>query len=539
MDPRSAWGEGDGAGEPGTAPTPPTSLDDSVPVMNAGASGGDRPNTAPHSRPNSGDSTTRPGTAPDKEQRLFTPPPLATGTLTESGEVETFSTPAAPPGGWAGRIEGANEGDAVPVSIPEPQTPAPAVPPRDGGAEGLLSAQRPPAPSASVPTAEGEDPATAVVAPPQTEEDVRIETQELADLLLATDADCETVAMDDELLPVVVARPTITARGLEDRKQAALARRKEREREPEPEPAVDLVGVGGGEGDRPRRPPSRVKEKKRRGSMKVKRRTRGVSPPRVEDDDEASGSEGTALLGSRGEHGRRKSAERGRHSSSRRSARGSAASVSSGYGTPAGQAHGREAGDEDSGTDPEAVNVFATPLAILNGTKGGRRKRSSRASNTSGRRRGTAGSSAVVVGGAEEMMELQSALRRALKSQRDSEVRLQLELQKKVQLEGSASRLLHENEMLKTQVEDIRGRLLEAKLQNVRLKNELQSRQEALQGSLAAKCKRLNKCCGTLLRSCKDESKEGRREGRELCLVILALVVLVVGLIIFFATLLN
>ena len=41
--------------------------------------------------------------------------------------------------------------------------------------------------------------------------------------------------------------------------------------------------------------------------------------------------------------------------------------------------------------------------------------------------------------------------------------------------------------MLKTQVEDIRGRLLEAKLQNVRLKNELQSRKEALEGSLVVR----------------------------------------------------
>jgi hypothetical protein len=51
-----------------------------------------------------------------------------------------------------------------------------------------------------------------------------------------------------------------------------------------------------------------------------------------------------------------------------------------------------------------------------------------------------------------DVMELQSALRRALKTQRDTEVRLQLELQKKVQLDGSANRLLHENEMLKNQV---------------------------------------------------------------------------------------
>ena len=37
------------------------------------------------------------------------------------------------------------------------------------------------------------------------------------------------------------------------------------------------------------------------------------------------------------------------------------------------------------------------------------------------------------------------------------------------------------------QVEDIRGRLLEAKLQNVRLKTELQSRRELLNSGIAAK----------------------------------------------------
>jgi hypothetical protein len=84
-------------------------------------------------------------------------------------------------------------------------------------------------------------------------------------------------------------------------------------------------------------------------------------------------------------------------------------------------------------------------------------------------------------------IELEKTLKKALKTQRDTEVRLQLELQKGVQLNGTSSRLLQENEMLKSQVEDIRGRLLEAKLQNVKLKTELQSRREALEGGLVAK----------------------------------------------------
>ena len=54
--------------------------------------------------------------------------------------------------------------------------------------------------------------------------------------------------------------------------------------------------------------------------------------------------------------------------------------------------------------------------------------------------------------------------------------------------DGSANWLLHKNEMLNNQVEDIRGWLLEAKLQNVRLKNELQSREGGtLDGTLSAR----------------------------------------------------
>ena len=52
-------------------------------------------------------------------------------------------------------------------------------------------------------------------------------------------------------------------------------------------------------------------------------------------------------------------------------------------------------------------------------------------------------------------IELEKTLKRALKTQRDTEVRLQLELQKGVQLNGSSTRLLQENEMLKSQVRSL------------------------------------------------------------------------------------
>ena len=74
--------------------------------------------------------------------------------------------------------------------------------------------------------------------------------------------------------------------------------------------------------------------------------------------------------------------------------------------------------------------------------------------------------------------ELERGLKKALKRQRDTEVRLQLEMQKAIEVSGAASRLLQERELLTGQVEDIRGRLLEAKLQNGKLKNELHSRNE-------------------------------------------------------------
>ena len=49
-------------------------------------------------------------------------------------------------------------------------------------------------------------------------------------------------------------------------------------------------------------------------------------------------------------------------------------------------------------------------------------------------------------------IELEKTLKKSLKAQRDTEVRLQLQLQKGVQLNGNTTRLLQENEMLKSQV---------------------------------------------------------------------------------------
>lgn len=71
---------------------------------------------------------------------------------------------------------------------------------------------------------------------------------------------------------------------------------------------------------------------------------------------------------------------------------------------------------------------------------------------------------------------LERSLRKGLKAQRDAEVRLQLELQKNLQLNGVASRVMAERESLAAQVTDIQGRLLEAKLHNAKLKNELNRR---------------------------------------------------------------
>ena len=79
-------------------------------------------------------------------------------------------------------------------------------------------------------------------------------------------------------------------------------------------------------------------------------------------------------------------------------------------------------------------------------------------------------------GAGASQVELERSLRKAIKAQRDAEVRLQLELHNKVELSGVASRMMAERELLSAQVEDIRGRLLEAKLQNVKLRTELSIR---------------------------------------------------------------
>ena len=129
--------------------------------------------------------------------------------------------------------------------------------------------------------------------------------------------------------------------------------------------------------------------------------------------------------------------------------------------------------------------------------------------------------------------ELERSLRRALKAQRDAEVRLQLELQKKVRSEGAAARLLRERELLQAQVEDIRGRLLEAKLQNVKLKTELQSRAERSAGGCAA-CRA---ACASCRARCRRRREGGRsRDGKELCVVVVVLAVAVAGMLAYFAT---
>ena len=107
-----------------------------------------------------------------------------------------------------------------------------------------------------------------------------------------------------------VARPTITADSKAERKRAALERRQQREVVSPAAAAIgssddDIItvddmsnaaGVGGGE--RPRRPASRVKEKKPR-ERRGPRRTRGKSPgvPSDSEDDENA-----SLLGESGFH---------------------------------------------------------------------------------------------------------------------------------------------------------------------------------------------------------------------------------------------
>ena len=139
-------------------------------------------------------------------------------------------------------------------------------------------------------------------------------------------------------------------------------------------------------------------------------------------------------------------------------------------------------------------------------------------------------------GDAVSQVELEKRLRKTLIEQRNAEVKLQLELQKKVQNAGTSNKLLKENDMLKKQVEDIRARLLEAKLQNVRLKTELQSRREAVNASLVAKCGRLGKKCMKCIDACRKGLKDQRREAREICCVMLIVSLLGSGMIVFFAT---
>ena len=128
--------------------------------------------------------------------------------------------------------------------------------------------------------------------------------------------------------------------------------------------------------------------------------------------------------------------------------------------------------------------------------------------------------------------ELERSLRRALKAQRDAEVRLQLELQKKVRSEGAAGRLLRERELLQAQVEDIRGRLLEAKLQNVKLKTELQSRAERSAGG----CGACRGACASCRARCRRRREGGRsRDGKELCVVVVVLAAAVAGMLAYFA----
>ena len=104
-------------------------------------------------------------------------------------------------------------------------------------------------------------------------------------------------------------------------------------------------------------------------------------------------------------------------------------------------------------------------------------------------------------------MELERSLRKAIKAQRDAEVRLQLELHNKVELSGAASRMVAERELLSAQVEDIRRRLLEAKLQNVKLRGELSIR--VGDGNLGCRT-----CCARCLCCSNTSGKRGTPNNR-------------------------
>jgi len=128
---------------------------------------------------------------------------------------------------------------------------------------------------------------------------------------------------------------------------------------------------------------------------------------------------------------------------------------------------------------------------------------------------------------------LEKRLRTTLRRQRDTEVRLQLEVQKKSKVEGTASELMRENDSLKKEIEDIRARLLESKLQNVRLKTELQGRREALENSFAARLGRWVNGCVEWWKTCRG-SGEGRREGKEVLAVVVLLMLVFGGMLVFF-----
>jgi len=132
------------------------------------------------------------------------------------------------------------------------------------------------------------------------------------------------------------------------------------------------------------------------------------------------------------------------------------------------------------------------------------------------------------------VLELNKALRRALKSQRNAEVRLQLQMQKLSSSESAAGRLLQANEELIQQVDEIRGRLLESKLQNVRLKSELHSRREIIETTILSKCGKLKSGVVGCFATCTRCAKGMRREGREVCTVVLVLLILLIAMVAFF-----
>ena len=130
--------------------------------------------------------------------------------------------------------------------------------------------------------------------------------------------------------------------------------------------------------------------------------------------------------------------------------------------------------------------------------------------------------------------QLERALRKAIRSQRDTETKLQLALQRGAQTDAVAGRLLKDNAVLVAQIEDIRGRLLEAKLKTVRLTQAAalstggQRRGLGRAGAALACVRKARGCSGCVRQMCQHEDKCG----------LVALVVLVgaaAGMIVFFA----